>query len=334
MDMDEQTLIDQLIRPLACHSNEALGLKDDTAIIPPFSDDLVITKDALVANVHFFADDPLNLIAKKALRTNLSDLAAMGAIPRYYLMAMMLPEDLQSHELRLFYQGLKEDQERYSVVLIGGDTVTHSGALSISITAIGQVGNKQALRRNGASKGDYLYVSGTIGDSYLGLQLKKQSLKHSDSACHTHLEQRYLLPEPRTQLAIALQQRAIASACLDISDGLAQDAAHLANLSNLTLFIDTDTIPLSDAAQTLIDQRNVTIEALLTGGDDYELLFTSTTPADQMQQLAQETNTRITLIGQAEANTDSSYQSVEFYHQNRMNKITLPHNKGYQHRLR
>lgn len=265
--MDEFGFISTMLRPLA--GEGAFALSDDAASIRvPDGHELIITKDALLRGVHFIGTEPASQIARKALRVNLSDCAAMGAKPVSYLMALMLPPDTEVEWLESFVQGLKIDQEHFGVTLLGGDTTRTKGELAISITMLGLVPHGKALRRNSAKAGDDIYVSGTIGDAALGLKNQGDAF----------LLQRYQLPEPRIALGQKLQ--GIASSCMDISDGLAQDLGHICTASNVGAEIFWPQIPLSDAARAC----NPTPETILAGGDDYELLFTA--PASASAQLA------------------------------------------------
>lgn len=260
--MDEFDLIHRLLRPLAS-AEEALGLQDDAALLATRAGHrLVVTADMLQAGVHFFPSDPPEAIAQKALRVNLSDLAAMGAEPYGYFLSLGLPEGTGEAWLHSFCDGLAEDQQTYGIALMGGDTTRTHGPLSLNITALGWVPEGQALRRGGARPGDLLYVSGTIGDAALGLL-------DASSAAHA----RYLRPEPRLSLGMAL--RGMATAAMDVSDGLVQDAGHLAAASGVALRIQAARVPLSAAVQRAIAQGAFSVEQALSGGDDYELLFTA-----------------------------------------------------------
>jgi thiamine-monophosphate kinase len=280
--MDEFDVIVRLMRPLVT-SAEALGLADDAALLSARpGHQLAVTKDMLQADVHFRANDPAEAIAQKALRVNLSDLAAMGAEPYGYFLALGLPDGVSEGWLQSFCQGLAADQQAYGIALMGGDTTRTTGPLSLSITALGWVPEGQALTRRGARVGDHLYVSGTLGDGALGLR---------DLASPAHA--RYLRPEPRLKLGVAL--RGVASAAMDISDGLVQDAGHFATASDVRLVIEAERVPLSDAVRHAIVQERFSLADALTGGDDYELLFTA--PANTCLPA----NELITCIGRVEA---------------------------------
>ena len=268
----EDRLIAQYFAPLAKHPG-ALGLTDDAALLtPPAGSDLVLTKDAIVAGVHFFADDPADAIARKALRVNLSDLAAKGAGPAGFLLALALPETITEVWLKAFATGLGADAETYGCPLLGGDTVRTPGPLVVSITALGFVPKGMMVLRRGARPGDRVIVTGTIGDAALGLRLRSDAAPRwrLDATMRAHLAGRYLLPQPRTALAALIQRHA--SAAMDVSDGLAGDLGKLCRASGVTAEIDVATVPLSDGARTALSAEPGLIETILSGGDDYEIL--------------------------------------------------------------
>jgi thiamine-monophosphate kinase len=268
----EDRLIARHFRPLARHPG-ALGLADDAAVLtPPPGCDLVVTTDGIIAGVHVFPDTPADEVARRALRVNLSDLAAKGATPAGFLLAVALPAGTTDEWLAAFARGLSEDAERYGCPLLGGDTDHTPGLLSVSITAFGTLPTGTMVRRSGASQGDTLFVTGTVGDAALGLMLRKDSNAGGSltAAQRNHLLRRYVEPEPRNALAEAL--RTHASAALDISDGLAGDLAKLCRASGVTAQIEVARVPLSDAARALIAAEPALLERVLTGGDDYEIL--------------------------------------------------------------
>ena len=254
-------LIARHFRPLA--GPGALGLLDDAALLtPPPGRELVLAADTMVAGVHFLPDDPPGTIGAKLLRVNLSDLAAMGADPLAYLMTISAPRGTPDSWFAAFATGLAADQARFGLFLLGGDTTSTPGPLTLSLTILGHVVPGQAIRRTGARIGDELWVSGTIGDGALGLAALRGQVSDSDG----WLAQRYRLPEPRLGLA----RPDLVAACLDISDGLVQDAGHLCRAANLGAEIEADAVPLSDAARAAGPNW---LETCLTGGDDYELLM-------------------------------------------------------------
>jgi thiamine-monophosphate kinase len=257
----EFSLIARHFRPLA--GPGALELKDDAALLtPPPGRDLVLTADAMVGGVHFLADDPADLVGRKLLRVNLSDLAAKGAVPLCYLMTVSAPKDTPDSWFAGFAAGLAQDQATYGVTLLGGDTTSTPGPLSLSLTIIGHVAPGCAVQRSGARPGDEIWVTGSIGDGALGLQVALGNIADSSG----YLQDRYRLPRPRVGLELA----DIASAGMDVSDGLAQDLGHLCAASGVAAEIQADAVPLSDAARAAGPAWFVTC---LTGGDDYELLL-------------------------------------------------------------
>ena len=298
MSLGEFAFIDQLLKPLARGTPAALGLVDDAAVLdPPPGRQLVLTKDAMVAGVHFLERDPPGQVARKLLRVNLSDLAAMGADPLGYLLAVIRPRDLGEAWFTAFCEGLAEDQREYRVGLLGGDTTSTPGPLTLSLTAVGSVPEGQALRRSGARPGDDLWVSGTLGDGALGLRVLQQRLGAGPAAT-TFLVDRYRCPQPRVALGRAL--RGLATAALDISDGLLADLGHIAEASAVGAVVEAARLPLSAAATGL----DGALEAALTGGDDYELLFTA--PPERVQRigrLAGEVHLPLTRIGRIEPGT-------------------------------
>src|SRR5215813_12805300 len=219
----EDRLIATYFRPLATHPG-AFDLTDDAAAIaPPPGCDLVLTTDGVISGVHFFADDPADAVARKALRINLSDLAAKGAAPLGFLLSIGLPAGLPADWLKSFARGLSEDAEHYGCPLLGGDTDRSPGAITVYIAALGTVPHGGMVRRKGAQPGDVVVVTGTIGDAALGLLLRRDAAAAGrwrlDAATRDHLLGRYLLPQPRTAMAQALRRHA--NAAIDVSDGLA-----------------------------------------------------------------------------------------------------------------
>jgi thiamine-monophosphate kinase len=268
----EDRLIARYFRPLARHPG-ALGLADDAALLTPTPGcDLVLTTDGIIAGVHVFPDAPGDAVARRALRVNLSDLAAKGAKPAGFLVALALPAGTNEDWLASFARGLDADAEHYGCPLLGGDTDRTPGPLSVSITAFGTLPSGTMVRRSGAGVGDALFVTGAIGDAALGLALRKDPKMGATltSAQRDHLLMRYLLPEPRNALAETL--RTHASAALDISDGLAGDLTKLCRASGVSTQIQAERIPLSDAARDFITAEPMLLERALSGGDDYEIL--------------------------------------------------------------
>ena len=273
----EDALIARYLAPIA--GPGALGLKDDAALlVPPHGKDLVLTKDALVSGVHFFADDPPASIARKALRVNLSDLAAKGATPAGFLMALALPKDIDESWIAAFAAALGEDARTYACPLLGGDTVKASGGLSISITALGWCDSGRMVRRTSGRAGQKLLVSGSIGDAALGLRLRLEPeapwARALPEPLRMHLADRYLHPRPRNALSGAVATHA--AAAMDVSDGLLGDAVKLAAASGIIGLeprILLDRVPLSPAARAALALAPDLLQTIMAGGDDYEILM-------------------------------------------------------------
>ena len=292
----EFALIAQLFAPLAT-SAAAFGLTDDAAIAtPPAGSDLVVTTDAIVEGVNFFSDDPPELIAKKALRVNLSDLAAKGCTLAGYLLTLSLPKRIGMRWLEAFALGLRGDQDEFGISLLGGDTTATPGPLTIAITAFGHVPAGAMLRRAGAKAGDLVFVSGTIGDAGGGLAcLEGEGSALANDERH-FLIRRFQVPEPPARLGLTLI--GVASASLDVSDGLLADLGHIADASQLRIEIDAGKVPLSDAAQCLWPNAPDSVVRAVGAGDDYEIAFTAPPEhrADIMQRAAAAT-TNVSEIG-------------------------------------
>ncbi len=272
----EDRLIARHFRPLAKHAG-AFGLVDDAAVItPPPGHDVVLKTDAIIGGVHFFPDDPPDSIARKALRVNLSDLAAKGARPAGFLLSLALPKGLGDAWLAAFADGLGADAERYACPLLGGDTDRTPGPVMVSIAAFGTLPHATMVMRSGAQVGDRIVVTGTIGDGALGVMLREQPDTRArwklDQRMADHLIGRYLVPEPRNAIADVL--RRYASAAMDVSDGLMGDLTKLCRASGVTAEIESARVPVSEAAACALAAEPSLIEQILTGGDDYEVLAT------------------------------------------------------------
>lgn len=295
----EFDLIARYFQPMA--GAGGLGLRDDAGLLRPARGyELVVTVDALVAGVHFFADDPPGSIARKALAVNLSDLAAKGARPDGFVLSLALPRDWTQAWLAEFATGLAALAEQTHCPLIGGDTVMTPGPLTLSITAFGSVPAGRMVLRSGAKPGDLILVSGSIGDGALGLLAHGRNppawvgtLAEADRAA---LADRFLHPRPRLALAPALQ--AHASAAMDVSDGLVGDLDKLLAASAVGAEIDLDAVPLSAAARAAVMADPALMELAWTGGDDYEILCTaSETEYSALVAAGGEHDTPMTVIG-------------------------------------
>ncbi len=297
--MREFNLIANHLAPLAAKFEGSLGLRDDAALIRvPEGHELVVTKDAISQGVHFIGDEDAILIAKKLMRTNLSDLAAKGAKPLCYMLGLMLPDGTTDEWVEEFAKGLLEEQQMFGLHLIGGDTIKIEGPFCASITAFGLIKSGRAMLRKGAKPGDRVYVTGTLGDSAIGLALLQNQLRLPLANAHTvWLKDRYLLPQPRMALGQALV--GIAHACMDISDGLVQDLGHLCDVSGVRAVLHRKLLPLSVAAATVISSTPGYWHSVLSGGDDYELLFTAPSSAQEdLAALSKNLRIPITAIGE------------------------------------
>ncbi|MGA7198064.1 thiamine-phosphate kinase [Roseiarcus sp.] len=295
--LTEDELIARIFAPFA--GPAGLGLRDDAALlkVPP-GDDLVLTTDALVAGVHFFADDPPDAIARKALRVNLSDLAAKGARPLGFLLSLVLPRDWREDWLRAFAAGLASDASTYGCPLAGGDTVATPGPLTLSITAFGAVPAGRMALRSGVRAGDRLYVTGTIGDAAIGLRIRRGRDPGIAQAAREFLLGRYLTPEPRLGLAKAMTLYAHGG--MDVSDGFVGDLTKMLAVSGVSARVPIYRLPLSKPARAAIAANPDLFTVAATGGDDYELLASvapETAPAFEAEAVA--AGVPVSMVGQA-----------------------------------
>jgi thiamine-monophosphate kinase len=313
--LDEFEVIRALFAPLATAA-EARGLLDDAAVLAP-PGRIVLTTDAIVEGVHFLPQDPLDTIAQKALRVNLSDLAAKAARPLGYLLTLCWPRTRPAAGLALFAAGLARDQSRFGLSLLGGDTVSTPGPLTVSITALGALEEgADAPDRRGGAPGQDLWVSGAIGDGWLGLQAAQGGLSELGFAERAALVARYRLPEPRLELAGLL--RAHARAALDVSDGLAADAAKLARASGCAVELWLEALPLSTAGAAYVGAppKPGRLLQLANGGDDYEVLFSADPGARPVLEAAALDSLRLRRIGRLLEGTgavlrDGAGQAIE-----------------------
>ena len=285
--MNEFDYIEKYFKPLT--NKFASNLKNDGAIINQKSSfDLIISTDSLVEGIHFFGNENPADIAKKSLRVNLSDMAAMGAKPIFYNLALSIPKNKASQFIPKFAKGLQEDQEMFDIKLIGGDLTSSLKHINITITIFGRTANGKSVPRDGAKIGDCLYVSGLLGLSKIGLDNYNSNLKKFQDA-----KTKYLLPQPRVDLGISLEN--IANSMIDISDGLIQDATHLAKSSKLTVELDLSKIPLPNIKQL---DNSLILNSALYGGDDYELLFSCNISHENLvKKISKKMNLKLTKIG-------------------------------------
>ena len=248
----EFDLIERFFRPLSRAAPGAFALRNDGALLtPPAGASLVVTKDLMVAGVHYPEGEEPSTVARRLLRVNLSDLAAMGATATAYALGLALPEDIADVWVEAFAAGLARDQEAFGVALIGGDTVATKGPAVLSLTAFGTVAGDACLTRAGAGEGDDIYVSGTVGDATLGLRAVRGGLADLTPEDHAALAERFRLPEPRLALGTALL--GVATCAIDVSDGLVADLGHLCEESGVAARINADAVPLSPAVRRAVD---------------------------------------------------------------------------------
>jgi thiamine-monophosphate kinase len=304
--MGEFDLIERYFAPLATTA-DAFALSDDAALFHvPAGEAGVVTTDAMVEGVHFFSDDAGDTVGWKLLAVNLSDLAAMGAKPLGYTLDLALPEQWTSAKgasdwVPRFADGLRACQERFATSLMGGDTVSTTGPLTLAVTAFGSVPDGKALRRSGAKPGDAIWVSGTIGDAALAVKLRK-GWSPRVSVDAGALVARLDRPVPRLTLGLAL--RGIATAAIDVSDGLAADLAHICETSGVAAEVRLGDVPLSPAARVLVEADATLAATIVTGGDDYELLFTApASAAEAVQAAGRASATPVACIGTVAAGT-------------------------------
>ncbi|MGD1878252.1 MAG: thiamine-phosphate kinase [Kiloniellaceae bacterium] len=298
----EFELIERYFAPLAAPAAGTFGLHNAAAVLPVGAGErLIATVDTMIQGRHFL-DCPPDLVARKLLRVNLSDLAAMGAVPFGYLLASAWPLDIAETWIAAFSEGLAADQRTYGIALYGGDTTGTPGPMTLSLTAFGKVAGQAVLDRGSVRPGDDFYVSGTIGDAWLGLRVLRGDLEALDTANRAALVQRYRLPEPRMALGRALLEEGVARSALDVSDGLVADLRHLLEASGVGAEIALDAVPVSAASQAALSLLGAPRQALLGGGDDYELLFAAA-PAqrDAVAALSGRLGLPIARIGRARA---------------------------------
>ena len=294
--LDEFRLIGTLLAPLTGGAPGAFGLTDDAAVIPSRDGhDLVATTDAMICGVHYLPDDPPADIGRKLLRVNLSDLAGMGAAPEAYLLTLGLTEATPLTWIEAFVAGLAEDQAAFGIRLVGGDTVRAPTESLFSVTALGWVKRGREIRRRGAHAGDNIYVSGSIGDAVLGLAIATGTLS-LEAEAESYLLGRLRRPAPRIGLGLGLV--GLASAGLDVSDGLISDLGHLCTASGVGAVVEAGAVPLSPPAARQVTDNQQLLTSLITGGDDYELVFTAP-PAngEAVERLGKRLALRLTRIG-------------------------------------
>jgi thiamine-monophosphate kinase len=301
MVMDEFDLIRKYFAPLAT-SPGAAGLQDDVAEIGTLDGGarLIATKDAISEGIHFLPSDPIDTVARKLVRVNVSDTIAKGARPDSALLALVWPKSRPADEIGIFAQALGDDLARWGAHLVGGDTTSTEGPLTLSLTMLGRCGPRGPVRRSGARPGEDIWVTGVIGDGWLGLQAVKGAFARLDAGARDVLVAKYRVPD-LPPLTIANLVAEFASSSIDISDGLVADATHIAEASGVGMVIRGADVPLSDAGRSFLTNPKADLSALLTGGDDYQTLFTA--PPEHRGAIRQ-SGLSLTCIGQVEAGAD------------------------------
>jgi len=285
----EFDLIEKFFKPLTNSNRAAQNLDDDVAkLTTKKGEKLVVSKDVFVEGVHFLRKDGGYKIATKLLRTNISDIASAGAKPLYYLLGFSKNKYTNHKFLQEFCRGLKDTQNEFDLSLIGGDTV-YCDKMVFSITIFGTVKNDRALGRSNAKVGDLIYVSGSIGDAFLGLK----------GMADKFLQQRHFFPNPRVNLGLELTKNKLSHCAIDVSDGLLADLNHICKSSKVSAIIHEEKIPFSKAAKKILKNfQDITKLDLLCGGDDYELIFTSPQKnAKKIHQLSQTLDLNLSCIG-------------------------------------
>jgi len=320
--MKEFQLIDKYFKPLTKSHKAAQNLMDDVAKISLKKDEeLVISKDLFVEDVHFLRADGGFKIASKLLRTNLSDLASAGASPIHYMLGFSKNENTDDKFLNEFSRGLNSVQDEFGLCLIGGDTV-RSEKLIFSVTVFGVVKKGKNLLRSQAKEGDLIYVSGTIGDAYLGRCFDKLST--------ISLQERHFFPTPRIELGKKLLAKKLSHCAIDVSDGLIADLAHICQSSELYAEIYLDRIPLSAPAKRILQKNSqIKITDLVSGGDDYELIFSvNSKNRKKIEELSKALKLDLTCIGEFKKSSAKKFNVTVFDEKNQ--KITIK-KSGYEH---
>jgi thiamine-monophosphate kinase len=328
--MDEFKIIKNLFYKLTKSNEAAQSLSDDVAKISlKKNEELVASKDMFVEDVHFLRSDGAFKIASKLLLTNLSDIAASGAKPLYYMLGFSKNEILDEKFYTEFYRGLNFVQNKFKLCLIGGDTVS-SQKLVFSVTIFGVVKKDSSLARFKAREGDLIFVSGNIGDAFLGLLCKKNNLKKLTKAEKKYFLDRHFYPTPRVELGENLLKKKLANAAIDVSDGFFSDLRHICQASKIDAKVYLNKIPISDFAKKAL-KKNSQIENfdLFSGGDDYELIFSSNPKnLKKISTLSKALNLRISCIGSF---TNSCKKNPSITLLNEANqKITIK-KFGYEH---
>lgn len=295
--MDEFELIETYFAPLAMSAG-AENLKDDVASLePPAHRKLIITTDMIVERTHFLPSDPLDSVGKKLIRVNVSDILAKGGVPWSAVLSIAWPKHNTVQQMEQLVSGIADDLRTWNIALMGGDTTRIDGPLCLNLTLLGHCPKNGPVRRSGAGAGEDVWVTGTIGDGKLGLIASIEGFNSLTDAQLEAVIDRYRCPAisaPQASDIVSLY----ATSALDVSDGLIADSMHLAKASALCFHLSESSIPLSDEAHLLLKCGEVDLETLLTGGDDYQILFTA--EADSRESLiehAEDIGVKLTHIG-------------------------------------
>lgn len=295
----EFEIIKKYFLPLTNGCKAANLLQDDCAIIlPNLKKELVISKDLMVEDIHFKQADGAYNIAVKLLESNLSDLASSGAVPLYYMLGFS-QKNLDENFIREFCRGLKDVSQKYEISLIGGDSTKTTDKLFFSLTIFGEVGKGKSLKRNNAKNKDLVFVSGNIGDAFLGLQILQNKITCSNKTHQKYLINHHLQPSARINLGAELAKQNLSKCAIDVSDGFLADLQHICKSSKLSAVIYQENIPLSSAAKFCLDEnKNISLKQLLSGGDDYELIFTSSAKnKNKIEKLAEKIGVKVSCVG-------------------------------------
>jgi thiamine-monophosphate kinase len=295
----EFDLISRYFAPLA--GVGGLELKDDAAIynLPP-GKQLILTTDAIVEGVHFLPNERAGVIAQRLLRTNISDLAAKGARPSGYLLTLALPDARNEDWVSEFAEGLRVDQDKYGILLLGGDTVSTSGPIIASVTALGTVFSSGMVTRGGACVGDDLWVTGNIGDAGLGLLVAQGQVPQLAEKDKIWLSNRFRLPDPPASFGAEIGASGLVNAAADISDGLIADAGHISSASRVRFRINMASIPLSNPSKQAIRQGFWSLNQAVSAGDDYQIVFAaSSLQREAIKKVADANSISVTIIGEA-----------------------------------
>lgn len=327
--MKEKEIIEKFFLPLAKKNKHSFCLKNDGALLSKIqnNEQRIVTTDSIIENIHFFENDPPDKIAQKALRVNISDLAAMGAIPDSYVLNITLSAKTNEKWLSLFSNGLKKDMAKYKINLLGGDTTIHDGPIIISITAFGILSKDKSLKKSTAVEKDLICISGSIGNSFLGLLLLKGLIPKDviSKVSEKYLIESYHLPSPKVELGNKLCD--FASAATDISDGLISDLQDICGYSKVGANIKIKSIEFSKAAKEVFSKFPKLKNESLSAGDDYEIIFTIS--RNKHAQLIAESKiykSKIFIIGEITKNKD-----IKIFDEN--NNIYLPKELGFQHKI-